>query len=293
MSAIPFGYYQGNRAEYLAIPALSKLGFTIPVPRQEDHFGVDFIVHLAIEVNSSVIPTGRSFAIQIKSNEQPLSYETPEKRQCLCNMTIPFFLGIVSRKSLKLKIYSTLDRIAFFWKRGLGDPFQIKPANEYQFDPSFATSIVWTGKPILEVNINDPPKANQRKQESTNIQNTMLSWVDLENENLSRKNQNIPIYDRPKLYHTNTPVAKKNDNYERVSYANIITLPNICKHMNDSFVSYQHYLNDCASGRQVVFPPDIQTLLQELKVISKEFILKNTSLHEECIELLRFHNGTP
>jgi len=33
---IPFGFYQGNRSEYLAIPALSKLGFTIPIPRQED-----------------------------------------------------------------------------------------------------------------------------------------------------------------------------------------------------------------------------------------------------------------
>ena len=46
--SIPFGYLQGNRSEYLAIPALTKIGFVIPVPRQEDHFGVDFVVHYRI-----------------------------------------------------------------------------------------------------------------------------------------------------------------------------------------------------------------------------------------------------
>jgi hypothetical protein len=65
--SIPFGYSLGNRSEYLAIPALTKLGFTVPVPRQEDHFGVDFIVHLANLEGRTVHPTGKSFGIQIKS----------------------------------------------------------------------------------------------------------------------------------------------------------------------------------------------------------------------------------
>lgn len=30
--SVPFPFLLGNRSEYLAIPALTKLGFTVPVP---------------------------------------------------------------------------------------------------------------------------------------------------------------------------------------------------------------------------------------------------------------------
>jgi hypothetical protein len=65
--SIPYGYWHGKVSEYVAMLALTKLGFTVPVPRQEDHFGVDFIVHLAsCEDDKTVIPTGRSFGVQIR-----------------------------------------------------------------------------------------------------------------------------------------------------------------------------------------------------------------------------------
>ncbi len=64
---IPWGYHQGNRSEALSIPALSKLGFVTPVPRKQDHFGVDFIVHLACLDRNVLSPLGKSFGIQIKS----------------------------------------------------------------------------------------------------------------------------------------------------------------------------------------------------------------------------------
>jgi hypothetical protein len=105
--AIPFGFYQGNRSEYLAIPALSKLGFTIPVPRQEDHFGVDFIVHLADMIDNTFTPTGKSFGIQIKSDKEPLTFDKQADINCLYGSSLPFFLGVVSRESLNLTIYSS------------------------------------------------------------------------------------------------------------------------------------------------------------------------------------------
>ena len=39
----PIGFYEGDRSEYLAPYVLSALGFTVPVPRQSDAFGADFL----------------------------------------------------------------------------------------------------------------------------------------------------------------------------------------------------------------------------------------------------------
>lgn len=99
----PLGFYQGNRSEYLAIPALSKLGFVIPIPRQEDQFGVDFIVHLARLEANEFVPLGKCFGIQIKSSTEPLILDTEEKRKCLWDSSIPFFLGSTPKKLVKFK----------------------------------------------------------------------------------------------------------------------------------------------------------------------------------------------
>ncbi len=122
---IPNGFYQGNRSEYLAIPALSKLGFTIPVPRQEDHFGIDFIVHLANTANGVVAPTGKAFGIQIKSGNDSLAFDTQDKRDCLYGSSLPFFLGVVSRQDLTLTVYNTLNRLHFFWGLGREEGFSL------------------------------------------------------------------------------------------------------------------------------------------------------------------------
>jgi len=69
---IPYGFHEGNRSEHLAVYFLSKIGLVIPVPRQSDLFKVDFIVHLSRKKKRNFVPTGRCFAIQIKSNHCPL-----------------------------------------------------------------------------------------------------------------------------------------------------------------------------------------------------------------------------
>lgn len=150
--SIPFGFYQGNRSEYLAIPALSKLGFTVPIPRQEDHFGVDFIVHLAKMVDNTVTPTGKSFGIQIKSDKKPLIFEKQDDIECLYSSSLPFFLGIVSRKNLTLTVHNTLNRLIFFWGPNSKQPFKlICDTKDVGFRPvDFEKREAGTGRPILE-----------------------------------------------------------------------------------------------------------------------------------------------
>lgn len=102
---------KGAHAEYLANYMLSLLGFTAPVPRQED-YGVDFFCSLNIDDNNRTL-VGDAYAIQIKSTVTSLTYGKDstnnwrrDQIDFLFNLKVPFFLGIVDLDSETLSIYS-------------------------------------------------------------------------------------------------------------------------------------------------------------------------------------------
>lgn len=242
--SIPFGYYQGNRSEYLAIPALSKLGFTVPVPRQEDHFAVDFIVHLSELSDNVVRPTGKSFGIQIKSNMDTIAIDTREKRNCVYNSSLPFFLGVVSREDLTLKVYCTINRLRYYWMRGSDRDFR------FIFDesgdglpiPHHEEGEMPTGKPILVIDIGDPGDAASRVDEIKTLQATMESWIELEKHALSLKEREIPMVFWPSSYTTNAPLGQIEELSHSV-YASLGSLPNICKATELTLTSLLFYLD--------------------------------------------------
>jgi len=259
---IPWGYYQGNRSERIAFGALSKLGFTVPVPRQEDHFGVDFIVHLAHIVGKIVSPLGLSFGIQIKSAKKPVIFDLQEERDSIFNSQLPFFLGVVSRKTMILEVYSTLTRLCFFWMKSPDRPFRLvfKDTGEGLIAPDYDKGKVWTGKPILTVSIKDPPTSKERLAEIRNLQSTMESWIALENEVLSLKQQRVPTVFRPKNYETNRPI--KIQACERIAYSNPATLPNICVATEKVLDSLTCYLNHCLKLPPELFPEGLYELIK-------------------------------
>jgi len=242
--SIPFGYYQGNRSEYLAIPALSKLGFTIPVPHQEDHFGVDFIVHLAKMVDNIITPTGKSFGIQIKSSNSPLIFEKQDDRDCLYGSSLPFFLGIVSRNNLTLTIYNTLNRLNFFWMYGPQRAFKLIFDSDGDGipKPDFQNGFGATGNPILEIGIADLGTSDERLKEAETLQLTMETWIDLENENLSLKEQGIALLYWPSNYTKNKPLGSNLQRYSYTKFAGPDSLPNICKATEKTLTSLSFYL---------------------------------------------------
>ncbi len=272
--SIPLGFYQGNRSEYLAIPALSKLGFTIPVPRQEDHFGVDFIVHLATIEDKTVSPLGKSFSIQIKSNEDPLAFNNQVNRECLSNMTIPFFLGVVSRETLTLTIYSTLGRVCFFWKEGTDKDFEIiiKDTGNSIEMPDYNEGKVWTGKPILKISIEDPATPEERIKEIQNLQETINDWIQLENDALSLKEQNVPILWFPTKYETNKPF-EYGIPLVYSAFANPRTLPNICIASQKTLTSLSFYLKDILQPGRTSLSKQLNEKL-ELQANEVESVLK-------------------
>jgi len=247
---IPWGFYQGNRSQALAVPGLSKLGFTVPVPREEDHFGIDFIVHLACLDKNVIRPLGKSFGIQIKSNKEPLVFKKQRERDCLYNSAIPFFLGVVSRQTLTLTIYNTQGRLCFFWMKGRACPFELIPKSTGPGlkAPDYDSGKVWTGKPILKISLKDPSTSQQRLKEIRELQTTISSWINLESQMLSLKEQDVPIVWRPQSYKTNKPLEMSNANSNkiaRVAYFRPSTLPNICMATEKTLDSLSCYLKDC------------------------------------------------
>ncbi|MDI6448268.1 hypothetical protein [Anaerobaca lacustris] len=275
---IPFGFYQGNRSEYLAIPALSKLGFTIPIPRQEDHFGLDFIVHLAKNVNNTVTPTGRAFGIQIKSDKTPLAFDTQDKRDCLYNSSLPFFLGVISRADLTLTVYNTLNRLYFF-REGATQDFTIafEDGQEGLPKPDLDDGIVRTGRPILEVSIAEPPTHEKRLKEIEVLQSTMRRWVNLENKNLSLKEQGIGLLFWPSKYTTNEPLAEevKLETHTFTKIARPDGLPRVCRATEEALTSLSFYLRK--------LPRDDQANNTAQKM--DEMVQKVESLRDECEKL--------
>jgi hypothetical protein len=247
--SIPMGFWQGNRSEYLAIPALCKLGFTVPVPRQEDHFGVDFIVHLARMVDQTISPSGKSFGIQIKSNEDPLIFDEQHKRDYLYGSSLPFFLGVVSRQNLTLTVYNTLNRLNFFWMLGPEKDFTLTVGNEGDGipKPDFAKRTGGTGKPILEIDISEPGTSRERSDEIEVLQSTMQSWINLENENLSLKEQGIALLFWPSTYAKNKPLGESIEGIEpktcsHTKFAGPSSLPHVCKATEKALTSLSYYL---------------------------------------------------
>ncbi|MEN6577256.1 MAG: hypothetical protein ABFD90_13005 [Phycisphaerales bacterium] len=244
--SIPLGFWQGNRSEYLAIPALCKLGFTVPVPRQEDHFGMDFIVHLAKTVDQTVVPSGESFGIQIKSNEDTLVFDKQPKRDYLYGSTLPFFLGIVNRQNLTLTVYNTLNRLNFFWMLGPTREFTLAVGGDGDGipKPDFRGRSGLTGKPILEIRISEPATSWERSHEIEALQSTMRSWIDLENENLSLKKQGIALLFWPSTYSKNKPLGEsiERETYSHTKFAGPDSLPNICKATEKALTSLSFYL---------------------------------------------------
>ncbi len=228
--SIPFGFLQGNRSEYLAIPALTKLGFTVPVPRQEDHFGIDFIVHLAELIDNTVYPKGKSFGIQIKSNHDSLDFDNQKKRDCLYDSALPFFIGVISRENLTLTIYNTVNRLNYYW---VGDPkkdFTLTfDGNMHGLPPvKIEEKIIPTGNPILEINISEPSTPPERSQEIRKLESIIESWIDLENENLSLKQLRVPLVYCPTSYSINTPLPKEIDKLSHTKQASWNSFPCLC-----------------------------------------------------------------
>jgi hypothetical protein len=103
-----FGFRQGDRSEYLALYALTRVAFITPVPRQEDFGVVDFRCVLARREDSFVVPHG-AFHVQVKSEGAELELRSGEIRWISTNMDCPLFICVVDKARAAMRLYSCLN----------------------------------------------------------------------------------------------------------------------------------------------------------------------------------------
>lgn len=102
---------KGTHAEYLANYYLSILGFTAPVPRQED-YGIDLFCNLTTE-NEHQIFQGEPFMVQVKSSFEEITFGKKKdgwnkhEIDFLFSIKSPLFFGIVNLEDDALNIYPT------------------------------------------------------------------------------------------------------------------------------------------------------------------------------------------
>lgn len=120
-------FRKGWESENIARFILYKISFIAHPATIADDVGSDFfctLFHSKVESGNEYLIPRSSFAIQIKSNTK--SFDVSNKIGYLNNLELPFFVGVVERDNLKLKIYSGEYIPAFFSYKGIPKSLKIE-----------------------------------------------------------------------------------------------------------------------------------------------------------------------
>jgi|SRR5271165_3975692 len=104
--------HERGRSEYYAQLALSALGTSVPVPRQEDS-GLDLYCTLT-EGDSKRAWAQAYFVVQVKSDEAPWEIKHEHSVNALIQVPLPLFLCVDQKKAQQLRIYHTSPRF-YVW----------------------------------------------------------------------------------------------------------------------------------------------------------------------------------
>ncbi len=282
--AIPWQLHEGNRSEYLAMYFLSKVGLVVPVPRQADLFNVDFIVHLIRTEEKNFVPTGKSFAMQVKSNTDPIPYKG-DQLASLWELGLPYFVGMVSRDGMEFSIYSTLPRLNFMWMIGRDHDFRLCPGGKVEdlHAQEWENKLVRTGPEVIKLKAEDLDSDSKEQETRQLFFEIMSVWTEFEEVSLSWRKQNIPLVEMPQSYSSTVPPALSQRRL--CVFANPITLHRICDAVQGPMFSLGYYLHDFKrrneSGELTAssdlmckverLAQAIETVKQECTTISKVF----------------------
>jgi hypothetical protein len=188
-----FSFREGDRSEYLAIYALTRIAYVTPVPRQEDFGVIDFRCVLTQKQNKNVVPGG-AFCVQVKSTFPKRALKRSHVRWISTNMDSPLFICTVDKKDNHVRIFSCINIWSALFLRM--DPLSItlvpnktgpngaayvhQPGNtgdkledrEGHFD-------VYVGPPVIDMSLEDFDK------KSTHIFEILDKWIKLDRVNVA------------------------------------------------------------------------------------------------------------
>lgn len=188
-----FNFRQGDRSEYLALYALTRIAFVTPVPRQEDFGVVDFKCVLAKKEKGLVHPKG-TFNVQVKSKVAKVHLSNNEIRWVSTNLDCPLFICIVDKKCTTIKLFSCLNLWSALFLRmdpqkitlhlgktdPSGEPYIHHPGNTGdQHRDLEGTFDVFLGQPVIHLGL------TEFEEKADLVFDILNSWIRLDRFNVA------------------------------------------------------------------------------------------------------------
>lgn len=195
-------FRSGDRSEYLATYALSRVAYVTPVPRQEDFGVVDCLCVLARSDAHTVFPES-AFYVQIKSNRTPMVWEGVAIKWLAEHMAHPLFICVVDKDSSRVSLYSC----SVLWSAVLRS--RVPPERiRVSFDGAPAASPVEETSLHYEANLG-PPVLQQSVEEletsSETAYNVLKGWISLDAANISLREIGRVVSRSVASWETNMP----------------------------------------------------------------------------------------
>jgi hypothetical protein len=191
--------HEGGRSEYYAMLALSSLGTSVAVPRQEDN-GLDIYCTLA-DGDSKRAWADAYYVVQVKSDEKPWVFNQERSVKALMQVPLPLFLCIVKKKQQRFRVYHTSPRFYVWAHPPYPSQVRLLPG-----EPGTGVCTQWDDSekfdlsaPILEFGVQEIEEQGFRE----NAKTILKTWINYDFENLYRLKTGILQFTMPYSYETN------------------------------------------------------------------------------------------
>ena len=180
-------YRSGDRSEYLAVFGLSRVGFVIPAPRQEDFGVLDFLCILARPEGMLVFPES-AFFVQVKSSSDDIHLDSDAVRWISLHMDHPLFICVCDKATRKMSIYSTARIWFALFLRTSPKEIVLKLDSDHL--PDYCEMRESDGDVTFDVHVG-PPVANQTfedlEADPVLMTDILAAWIQMDQGNIARR----------------------------------------------------------------------------------------------------------
>jgi hypothetical protein len=199
-------YRSGDRSEYLATYALSRVAYVSSIPRQSDFGLIDCLCVLARSESKYIYPEA-AFYVQVKSDRRAYTLSDVEFNWLTEHMEHPLFFCVVDKVQLRISLYSCIPlwhAVFGRWqeRRTITIKFNGPPGEEsnkqYKDRRRYTINL---GHPVLEQSIDDIESKSGWKIAYA----VLRDWISLDATNIARKRVRRTALRVPTKWQTNVP----------------------------------------------------------------------------------------
>lgn len=199
--SIVTNFHEGSRSEYLAQYVLAGMGTAVAVDHHEDA-GIDVFCTITERVGGRSWPR-QHFTVQVKSNDDPWTFDGELSVRWLLEHPLPLFLCIVDKPTARLRFYQTSQR----FQSGLLSPRPTQVRLQPQLTVEGKT-FEWTppgdfslSAPIVDRTIMDLLDVKC----VANARECLMAWAAIDAKNIHRRASGLKAVQLPSEYTTNAP----------------------------------------------------------------------------------------